>query len=154
MTAGNSGSGKALKPDEGTEAPTDAVSRVGVVAPRPAVVLVVDDDTSVLIVARRILVKYGYTVLEAPGGEEALQIAHANAQRIDLVLTDVRMPGLDGPTLVRKLASVLPSVPVVYMSGDPDGRLRQELSAPGRTLLDKPFTVAQLTRTLAEVLTG
>jgi two-component system cell cycle sensor histidine kinase/response regulator CckA len=132
----------------------DAVKRSGIQAPRPAVVLVVDDDASVLIASRRILAKYGYTVLEAPGGEEALQIARENAARIDVVLTDVRMPGLDGPALVRKLADVLPILRVVYMSGYTDGRLDQELPAPGRAFLAKPFTVEQLTRTLASILEG
>lgn len=131
---------------------TEAVKRSGVTAPRPAVILVVDDDASVLIASRRILAKYGYTVLEAPGGEEALQIARDNAQRIDVVLTDVRMPGLDGPSLVRKLGDVLPTLRVVYMSGYTDGRLDQELPSPGRAFLAKPFTVEQLTRTLADIL--
>ncbi len=131
---------------------TEAVKRSGVPAPRPAVILVVDDDASVLIASRRILAKYGYTVLEAPGGEEALQIARENAHRIDVVLTDVRMPGLDGPSLVRKLADLLPTLRVVYMSGYTDGRLDQELPAPGRAFLAKPFTVEQLTRTLSDIL--
>lgn len=130
----------------------EAVKRSGVVAPRPAVVLVVDDDASVLIASRRILAKYGYTVIEAPGGEEALQLARENADRIDIVLTDVRMPGLDGPSLVRKLGDVLPTLRVVYMSGYTDGRLDQELPAPNRAFLAKPFTVEQLTRTLADIL--
>ena len=141
-------------PPAGSMTPSlDALQRSGVIAPRPAVVLVVDDDVSVLIASRRILAKYGYTVLEAPGGEEALQIARENAQRIDVVLTDVRMPGLDGPLLVSKLADVLPVLRVVYMSGYTDGRLDKELPAPGRAFLAKPFTVEQLTRTLANILT-
>jgi CheY-like chemotaxis protein len=131
---------------------SDAVKRSGIPAPRPAVILVVDDDASVLIASRRILAKYGYTVLEAPGGEEALELARQHADRIDVVLTDVRMPGLDGPSLVRKLADVLPTLRVIYMSGYTDGRLDQELPAPGRAFLAKPFTVEQLTRTLADIL--
>ena len=141
-----------MTPAGGVVFASDEVRRSGVAAPRPAVVLVVDDDTSVLIAARRILAKYGYTVLEAPGGEEALQVARANALRIDVVLTDVRMPGLDGPSLVRKLADVIPTLRVVYMSGYTDGRLEQELPAPDRAFLSKPFTVEQLTRTLADIL--
>lgn len=141
-----------MTPTGGVVSASDDVRRSGVTAPRPAVVLVVDDDTSVLIAARRILAKYGYTVLEAPGGEEALQVARENAQRIDVVLTDVRMPGLDGPALVRKLADLIPTLRVVYMSGYTDGRLEQELPAPDRAFLSKPFTVEQLTRTLADIL--
>jgi CheY-like chemotaxis protein len=145
-------SGVNSMPGGGTVTMSDAAKRSGVPAPRPAVVLIVDDDTSVLIASRRILAKYGYTVLEASGGEEALQVARDNAEHIDVVLTDVRMPGLDGPSLVRKLADILDEPRVVYMSGYTDGRLDQELPAPRRAFLAKPFTVEQLTRTLAAIL--
>ena len=126
--------------------------RPGVPAPRPTVVLVVDDDASVLFASRRILSKFGYTVLEAPGGEEALQVVREHAPRIDVVLTDMRMPGMDGPTLASRLVALLPSVRIVYMSGYTDGLQEQELKAPGRAYLAKPFTVDQLTDTLARVL--
>lgn len=130
----------------------DAAKRSGVQAPRPAVVLVVDDDTPVLMTTSRILVTYGYTVLQAPGGEEAMQIARENSQRIDVVLTDVRMPGLDGPSLVRKLADVLPTLRVIYMSGGTAGLLDGELLSSTRAFLSKPFTIEQLTRTVADIL--
>lgn len=148
----HNGNGADVTPAASVIPMSEAVRRSGIPAPRPAVVLVVDDDASVLIASRRILAKYGYTVLEAPGGEEALQVARDNADRIDVVLTDVRMPGLDGPSLVRKLADVLPKLRVVYMSGYTDGRLDEELPAPDRAFLAKPFTVEQLTRTLADIL--
>ena len=131
---------------------SEAEKRLGVVAPRPIGVLVVDDDASVLFASRRILAKYGYTVLEAPGGEEALQVVREHGPRIDVVLTDMRMPGMDGPTLVSRLVTMLPAVRVVYMSGYTDGLLEQELKAPGRAFLAKPFTVEQLTDTLARLL--
>jgi two-component system cell cycle sensor histidine kinase/response regulator CckA len=131
---------------------SESAKRSGVPAPRPAVILVVDDDASVLSASGRILAMYGYAVLEALGGEQALQLARENAPNIDVVLTDVRMPGLDGPSLVRALADMLPTLRVVYMSGYADGRLDQELPAAGRAFLAKPFTVEQLTRTLADIL--
>lgn len=131
---------------------SESVKRLGIPAPRPAVILVVDDDISVLIAARRILTMYGYSVLEAAGGDEALQLARENAHRIDVVLTGVRMPGLDGPSLVARLADVLPALRVVYMSGYTDGPLAVELPASGHAFLSKPLTVEQLTRTLAAVL--
>lgn len=131
---------------------SDTDSRPGIPAPRPAVVLVIDDDVSVLMALRRILVRYGYSVLEAAGGEEALQLARENALRIDVVLTDMRMPGLDGPSLVAGLADVLPVLRVVYMSGYTDGLLEDQIPASGLAFLSKPFTVEQLTRTLAAVL--
>lgn len=126
--------------------------RSGVSTPRRPVVLVVDDDASVLFASRRILSRHGYTVLEAPGGEEALQVARAQAPRIDVVLTDMRMPGMDGATLANRLAAVLPGVRIVYMSGYTDGLPEQDLKAPGRAFLAKPFSVEQLTETLTRVL--
>ena len=132
---------------------SEAEQRLGVSAPRPTVVLVVDDDASVLFASRRILARYGYTVLEAPGGEEALQVVRAHAPRIDIVLTDMRMPGMDGPTLASRLVAMLPAVRIVFMSGYTDGLQEPELNAPGRAHLAKPFTIQQLTETLARVLT-
>ena len=128
------------------------VKHPGIPAPRPAVVLVVDDEIEVLIATRRILASYGYSVLEAAGGEEALQLARENAHRIDVVLTDVRMPGLDGPSLVARLVDVIPTLRVVYMSGYTEEVLEEKLPASGLAFLSKPFTVEQLTRTLAAVL--
>ncbi len=130
----------------------EAERRLGATTPRPIVVLVVDDDASVLFASRRILARYGYTVLEAPGGAEALQVAREHAPRIDVVLTDVRMPGMDGATLVGRLSAILPGGRIVYMSGYTDGLPEQDLKAPGRAYLAKPFTVEQLTDTLKRVL--
>lgn len=135
---------------QGTEA--EAAERKGVAAHRRKVVLVVDDDESVLFTSRRILARFGYAVLEAAGGEEALQVVREHAPGIDVVLTDIRMPGMDGPTLAGRLVTMLPAVRIVYMSGYTDGLLEQEVKAPGRALLPKPFTVEQLTDTLARVL--
>lgn len=135
------------------EGPVSEVEkRQGAIAPRPVVVLVVDDDASVLFASRRILSKFGYVVLEAPGGEEALHVAREHAPRIDVVLTDMRMPGMDGPTLASRLVTLLPAVRIVYMSGYADGLVEQELKAPGRAFLAKPFTVEQLMDTLTRVL--
>jgi len=144
--------GVTLTPADGDVPVADNLRRLGVPAPRPAVVLVVDDEVSVLIATRRILTRYGYTVLEAAGGEAALRVASENAALIDVVLTDVRMPGLDGPALVARLSGILRTLRVVYTSGYTDGRLEQELSTPGCVFLPKPFTIEQLTRTLAELL--
>lgn len=138
--------------NDGEGSVPETAPRPGVVAPRPLVVLVVDDDASVLFASRRILAKFGYTVLEAPGGEEALQVAREHAPRIDVVLTDMRMPGMDGPALVSRLVTLLPAVRVVYMSGYTDALLTEELKAPGRAFLAKPFTIGQLAETLSRVL--
>ena len=141
-----------MVPRDDEDPVSETEKRLGVPAPRPTVVLVVDDDASVLFASRRILARYGYTVLEAPGGEEALQVAREHAPKIDVVLTDMRMPGMDGPTLASRLVTILPAVRIVYMSGYTHELLEQELKAPGRAFLAKPFTIQQLTETLARVL--
>ncbi|MDP1891119.1 MAG: response regulator [Gemmatimonadaceae bacterium] len=138
------------KDDEGPV--SGAEQRLGVPAPRPTVVLIVDDDASVLFASRRILVRYGYTVLEAPGGEEALQIVREHGSKIEVVLTDMRMPGMDGQALARRLVTLLPDVRIVFMSGYTDGLQEKESLAPGRAFLAKPFTLEQLTETIVRVL--
>lgn len=145
--------GMHVVPSEQFSTPSpDSAKRPGVLAPRPAVVLVVDDDASVLFASKRILTKHGYTVLEAPSGEEALQIARESKEKIDVVLTDVRMPGMDGQSLASKLRDLQPGMRIIYMSGYTDGRLEHELPSPGRSFINKPFTIEQLTRAVAEIL--
>ncbi len=103
-----------------------------------ATVLVVDDDPAVRLVTITLLRDLGYEVLEAAGAEVAM-IQALNAERLDLVISDVTMPGGDGPDLVARLRVERPGVPTIYISGYPD---RYPLEA--ETVLAKPFTPAQL----------
>jgi two-component system cell cycle sensor histidine kinase/response regulator CckA len=113
-------------------------------------VLVVDDDENVRVVARRMLERNGYRVLEAVGGLEALGILANTSTRVDVLLTDLVMPGLDGRQLIARCATLRPSLPVVCMtgfSGDDDDQLGrgQNLAA----VLSKPFSSDTLMRAVA-----
>jgi len=116
-----------------------------------ATVLVVEDEDAVRTLARTILVRAGYTVIDAADAQIALSLAAAHDGPIDLLLTDVVLPGSSGPSLAASLHASRPQTRVVFMSGyagDPAAYAR--LSAV--TLLRKPFTSAVLVRTLEEAL--
>jgi len=117
-------------------------------APRPVVdagagetVLVVEDETSVRGLARRILESRGFRVMEASTGEEALRILSHSAEPIDLLLTDMVMPDMGGHTLWEKLMSVRPQTRVVFMSGYSGYDVERIGTLPkGASFLEKPFT--------------
>jgi two-component system cell cycle sensor histidine kinase/response regulator CckA len=79
-------------------------------------ILLVDDEDNILRLLRARLEHHGYSVLAASDGVEALQVIH-ETNRIDLVITDIRMPKMDGFTLGEQLRSEYPTIPVIYMSG-------------------------------------
>lgn len=104
-------------------------------------VLLVENEDEVRVIVRQFIQQAGYTVLEAANGPEALRLCARHAGPIDLVLTDVIMPQMSGPALVRSLVSVRPSLKVLYMSGYPDEVLAsQGVLETGALLLQKPFT--------------
>jgi DNA-binding NtrC family response regulator len=94
-----------------------------------------------------------YNVLEAENGEAALRIADTHPGKIDLVITDMFMPGLRGPEVVERLAPKRPGLRVLFMSGyaDPDARTGVP---PGANFLNKPFSGQQLTASVEAVLNG
>ncbi len=106
-------------------------------------VLLVEDEAAVREGVRRILVGAGYDVLEAEDGAAALQLLRADGDGVDLLLTDIAMPALDGRQLARETRTARPGLPILLMSGytDPDG-LGREL--PGIALLQKPLDAAAL----------
>jgi PAS domain S-box-containing protein len=115
-------------------------------------VLLVEDEDAVRALARHVLRDLGYTVLEAPDGEEALRVAAAHAGPIDLLATDVMMPRLGGRELAQRLLPQRPGTRLLYMSGyanDP-----QLPSAAGRAagFLQKPFMPRDLAQKVREVL--
>jgi PAS domain S-box-containing protein len=122
-------------------------------APRPTrshTVLVVDDEADVREVARRILERDGYRVIEAPGGLEALAAVADAAVEVDVLLTDMVMPGLHGRDLIARFQAARPGVPVVCMTGyagegDDPGAFAEDLLA----LVTKPFSGEVLRRTVA-----
>lgn len=105
-------------------------------------ILVVDDDESVRRWICAALKRHGYAVVQADGGEEALR-ALAENRRVDVMLTDVRMPGMDGLELGRRAHAEHPEVRIVYMTGFSD-----ELIDPSTPLLHKPFTTDALQKEL------
>ncbi len=116
-------------------------------------VLVVEDEDGVRAVARAILRRYGYTVLEAYLPEEAVSLCEKHPE-IRLILSDVVMPNMSGPELARRLHALRPDVRVLFMSGYTDDSLARYPLAPGDAFLQKPFTPASLARKLREVLDG
>jgi nitrogen-specific signal transduction histidine kinase/CheY-like chemotaxis protein len=115
------------------------------------VVLLVEDDAQVRTATRRVLLADGYTVLVARDGEDALQVAAAHIGTIDLVLTDLRMPVIDGRELIRRLVAGRPSLRVVMMSGYPDDE-RTESGGAVYPVLAKPIEAGDLLRVVREAL--
>ncbi len=116
-------------------------------------ILLVEDEESVARVAKRILEAEGFHVLVAHSGREALQAAQGHRGTIDLLLTDVLMPGMRGTELAPKLVKRFPGLPVVYMSGYSDDHL-QNIDAKPEQLLAKPFRPEQLIATVRGQLTS
>jgi two-component system cell cycle sensor histidine kinase/response regulator CckA len=110
-------------------------------------ILFVEDEDAVRGVAARLLRARGYEVIEAADGEAALLLAEEHAGRIDLLISDVIMPGIDGPTLLKKARIYLGSAPVMFISGYAEAEFSDLLEdEPGVTFLQKPLDV----KTLAE----
>jgi len=92
-------------------------------------------------------------VLEAPGGEQALEIVKTRAADIDLVVTDVVMPNMDGPTLVRAVKKLKPDMAVIFMSGYAEEAFRRhDEKAEELHFLPKPFGLKQLAAKVKDVL--
>ncbi len=103
-------------------------------------ILVVDDEEGLREVAKRILARSGYTVLVATGGDEALGIADSYAGRIDLILTDVIMPKMQGPTVAKEVKKLRPDIKVLFMSGHAQPVLEAEdVLRTEFQLVEKPF---------------
>ncbi len=117
-------------------------------------VLVVDDEAQVRVVLRRILEHYGYSVLEAPDGRTAMSIAAQHRGEIDLLITDVVVPGMNGRELHDRLSAARERLPVLFLSGyNDDVVLRHEgFFSPGVAFQSKPFTPEALARRVREVL--
>jgi PAS domain S-box-containing protein len=118
-------------------------------------VLVVEDESAMRELTRRILARNGYQVIVASGGAEAIQAAEAYDGRIDLLLTDVVMPQMLGKEVAERLGVIRPGIGVLYMSGYAQPILGSTGTLePGVALLEKPFSEAQLLEKAREVLDG
>ena len=116
---------------------------------RPLTVMVVDDEPGVRHLACAMLRRSGYTVVEASGGVEAERIAAEYTDDIDVLLTDIVMPGMRGPELATRLRSVRPMLRVVYMSGFPDTEPLADVERGEAAFLAKPFLRAALLGAIA-----
>lgn len=116
-------------------------------------ILLVDDEQSVRAIVLKILQRAGYNVLEAENGESALRIAQLHAERIDLLITDMQMPGLRGPEVAARLAVARPGLRVLFMSGYAEQDSRAGVPA-GANFLNKPFSSGDLAKTVEAALKG
>jgi CheY-like chemotaxis protein len=139
---------------------SEAVETAGVKALRPElpvghgeVILVVDDEDSIRQITKGTLETFGYKVLLANDGTEALALYAENRGRIRVVLTDMMMPFMDGPSTIRALQKLNPQVKIIAASGlTANGKSAEAASAGVHTFLPKPYTAERLLTTLAEIL--
>ena len=115
-------------------------------------ILLVEDETPVRIFAARALRNKGYTVLEADCGETAIELMHKHGHEVEVIVTDVIMPGMNGPTMIDKIIPQYPNVKVVFISGyAEDVFVNNYGSERSFNFLAKPFTLKQLAGKIKEV---
>jgi len=156
---GHGASFKIYLPRHRIDANAPAAEAAAAAAPRDVTgqdtILLVEDEEAVRSFAARALRMRGYHVLEASGGEEALEIVKAGGQEIHLLVTDVVMPNMDGPTMVRHVKGLKPDLPVIFMSGYAEEAFRRnDENASDLHFLPKPFGLKQLAAKVKEVLSG
>jgi len=114
-------------------------------------ILLVEDEAMVRAVAERALTRQGYQVITANNGEEALELIEEGTE-FDLLISDVVMPQMDGPTLVRAARAKYPEIKVLFMSGYAEEQLRKSIDIDRVSFLPKPFSVQQLGQAARDAL--
>jgi CheY-like chemotaxis protein len=133
-----------VSPASSREQPTQATGET---------VLLVEDEPAVRHMTSRALQEYGYGVVEARGGHQALGVLERSEGTISLLITDVVLPGLDGPELARRATELVPELPVLFISGYTDDDIvRRGLLEAGQPFLQKPFTPEALIAEVAALL--
>ncbi|MBY0297419.1 MAG: response regulator, partial [Methylobacterium sp.] len=118
-------------------------------------ILLVEDEDPVRAVNARALAARGYTVLEAASGVEALAIMGERDTAVDLVVSDVVMPEMDGPTLLRELRKRYPDLKVIFVSGYAEDAFQKNLPEGEEfNFLPKPFSLKQLVETVKTTIAG
>ena len=116
-------------------------------------ILLVEDEEPLRKLCTEFLEQLGYRMLTASNGKEAIALVEGYSGRIDLLITDVVMPGLPGPELAEALLALRPDLKVIFISGYAEGSLAPNgILKPGTVLVNKPFTIRALTAKLREVL--
>ncbi len=142
------------------EEPTAVAQPVQAAPPVPAepvreTILLVEDEAGIRALVRKILRRERYNVIEAGSGEEAAELAGAHEGKIDLLVTDVMLPGVGGRELAEGLRESLPNLKVLYISGfTSDEDVRAGAFPPGSKFLQKPFTLSSLIGKVREALGG
>ena len=132
----------------GRDEPAPAVAA----PPEAAAILVIEDDTAILAIAVNVLTAMGYQVLATSSGEEAEAMVASPDVEVDLILTDVGLPGRLGPETVDRIRAQRPDVRVIFATGDADRAVRQVPSLEGIPLLHKPYRRVDLARAVADAL--
>jgi two-component system cell cycle sensor histidine kinase/response regulator CckA len=134
-------------PDSGRRTPADLTGA--------ATILLVEDEDPVRLFSARALRGKGYKVVEMRTGEAAVEFLESEKEAIDLLITDVMMPGIDGPTLVRIAREHRPGLKVICISGYTEDTLRQRIPSDSATqFLPKPFGLKQLAELVKQMLDG
>jgi CheY-like chemotaxis protein len=116
-------------------------------------VLIVEDNDALRKLAKNVLRKYGYEILEAENGEKALNVSETHEGPIHLLLTDVVMPAMSGTDLSEKLQSIRPETRVIYMSGyTADAIVRNGILRQDINFIEKPFSLENLAKKVRQVL--
>ncbi len=115
-------------------------------------ILIVEDEDMVRAIAERALTRQGYAVVTAENGEAALELL-GTIERPDLLISDVVMPVMDGPSMARQVRARYPDLPILFMSGYAEEQLRKSIDLEHVSFLPKPFSVQQLAEAARDVLT-
>ena len=119
---------------------------------KPCLILVVDDEELIEVYIHELLERYDYDHVSFDNGEEALDFFSKHTDSVDLILSDIKMPRMDGIELAAKAAQIKPNIPVILISGYSD-KLWEGMTAPNvKAVLDKPVLGIELVQTIETVL--
>ncbi|MDQ6718456.1 MAG: response regulator [Gemmatimonadota bacterium] len=119
---------------------------------RPLTVLIVDDEEAIRAIVSRVVTNNGHVVLDAHHGADALRVAAAHDGPIDLVISDMYMPGMRGPEIVEELRRQRPGIRALYMSGYGEEDVVRSGVLPGESFLRKPFNGIQIMVAIASAM--
>jgi two-component system cell cycle sensor histidine kinase/response regulator CckA len=140
----------AARPAAAKPAPAAAADLTG-----QGTILLVEDEEGLRALNARGLKSRGYSVLEAGNGVEAIEVLSENGGKVDLVVSDVVMPEMDGPTLLKELRKRHPDLKIIFVSGYAEDAFEKSLPAGEQfSFLPKPFTLKQLVGAVKETMAG